>query len=148
MELILLKNMDRLGKRHDVVTVKNGYGRNFLIPNKLGVIANDTNMAKLDGIKAKEASELESKLVEFRKIADTLKDNVIKIKAKAGVENKIFGSVTNLQLAQALEEQLSISLDRRSIVIEEEIKMLGTYQAKTELHPDVVAIINFEVLKD
>ena len=148
MEIILLKDLDKLGKRHDLVTVKNGYGRNFLIPQGMGVIASKSNREKLAAIKAKEEAELEAKLEEFNKIKETLLNNVIKIKAKSGVEGKIFGSVTNLQLAQALEEQLSISLDRRSIEIEEEVKTLGSFQAKAQLHPQVEALINFEVIKD
>jgi large subunit ribosomal protein L9 len=148
MELILLRDIDKVGEKHTVVTVKDGYGRNFLIPKGYAVIANDSNRGKLDEIKAKEAAELQARVDEFRAIAEQLNGKTIKIGAKAGQSNKIFGSVTNVQIAGAIQEQLNIEIERRKILMPEEIKELGTYIAKLDLHPDVEASINFEVVAE
>lgn len=148
MELILLRDIDKVGEKHTVVTVKDGYGRNFLIPKGYAVIANDSNRGKLDEIKAKEAAELQARVDEFRAIAEQLNGKTIKIGAKAGQSNKIFGSVTNVQIAAAIQEQLNVEVERRKILMPEEIKELGTYTAKLDLHPDVEASIDFEVVAE
>ncbi len=148
MEVILLNDIEKLGDRHDLVKVKNGYGRNYLIPQKLAVIANATNRKKLDAIKAREAAELERRLDEFKAMTEKLAGMVIKIGAKAGAEDKIFGSVTNIQLAQAVKEQADIDIERKKITFPEEVKTLGTYVADVNLHPDLDTKINFEVVED
>lgn len=148
MEVILLKDVEKLGDRYDVVSVKGGYGRNFLIPQKMAVVANGPNRKKLDEIKAKEAEELAKRFDEFKEMTDKLAETVIKIGAKAGAEDKIFGSVTNIQLAQAVKEQVEMDIDRKKITIDEEVKTLGTYVATVDLHPDIDTKINFEVVQD
>lgn len=148
MEIILLKDIDKVGKRYEVVTVKNGYGRNYLIPQKLAVIANKDNRGWLEEYKSKQAAEEEAQLAEYRKIKDAVEGKVFKIAAKAGTSGKIFGSVTNVQIAQAIQEELKIDVDRRDIDIPEEVKNLGTYTAILSLHPQVQATINFEVIAD
>lgn len=148
MEVILLSDVEKLGDRHDVVQVKNGYGRNYLIPKKLAVIANGPNRAKLEEIKAQEAAELAKRFDEFKEITDKLADMVIKIGAKAGTEDKIFGSVTNIQLAQAVKDQADIDIERKRITLPEEVKTLGSYTALVNLHPDLETKINFEVVQD
>ncbi|MEN0005543.1 MAG: 50S ribosomal protein L9 [Bacteroidota bacterium] len=148
MNIILLQDLDKVGQKHEVVTVKDGYGRNYLIPKGLAVIANKTNMSKLDDIKRKEREVLEARLSEFKAIAAKLEGQVLKIGAKAGTSGKIFGSVTNVQLASALMDQLSIDVDRRKIIIDEEVKELGTFSAKLDMHPDVDAKVTFEVIAE
>lgn len=148
MEIILLKTHDILGDKHDVVTVKPGYARNYLIPNGMAVIANASNMKKLDRLKAKEEALEAAKVGEYQALAETLKEKVLKIGAKAGTSGKIFGSVTNIQLATALKEQLDIEIPRRKITFPEEVKTLGTYQADISLHADVPASVQFEVVQE
>ena len=148
MEVILLKDVEKLGDRHEIVTVKGGYGRNFLIPQKMAIVANAINVKKLDEIKAKEAAELAKRLGEFQAIAERLKGEVLTIGAKAGTTEKIFGSVTNIQIAQALKDQLDIEIDRKKISLPEEVKELGTYTAMADLHPEVDCQIHFEVVKE
>lgn len=148
MEIILLKDVDKLGYKYDVVTVKNGYGRNYLIPQKLAVIANETNRGKRDQIIAKHEAEMAKRVDEFKAIAETLSGAVLKIAAKAGTSGKIFGSVTNIQLVQAIKEQLGVEVERRAIEIPEEVKNLGTYTAIANLHKEVQANVNFEVIAD
>ncbi len=148
MEVILLKDIDRLGYRHDLVTVKNGYGRNYLIPQGMALIANSTNKQKLQAIKQREEADRLARIDEFKQIAEQLEGKVLKIGAKTGTTDKIFGSVTNVQLAQAIKDQFDIEIERRRVIIEEEIKVLGSYTATLDLHPDVQAKVDFEVIKE
>lgn len=148
MEVILLKDIEKLGDRHDIVTVKGGYGRNFLIPQKMALVANKTNRDKLDQILAQEAAELERRLDEFKAIGEKLQSIVFKVGAKVGTEKKIFGSVTNIQLAQAIMEQAQIEVDRKKINILDEVKTLGEYSAKVDLHPKLDTVVRFEVVED
>ncbi len=148
MEIILLKDIDNLGYRHDVVTVKNGYGRNFLIPQGLALIANATNKAKLSAIKQREEQERLARLDEYKQIAQQFEGKTLRIGAKTGTTDKIFGSVTNVQIAAALKEQIGVEVERRRILIEDEVKVLGTYTATIDLHPEVQAKIDFEVVKE
>jgi large subunit ribosomal protein L9 len=87
-------------------------------------------------------------LGEFQELADKLKGEVLKIGAKSGTSNKIFGSVTNIQISQALKDQLEIDIDRKKISLPEEIKELGKYTANADVHPDVECLIHFEVIKE
>lgn len=148
MEIILLKDVEKLGYKYDVVTVKNGFGRNYLIPQKLAVIANASNKAKRDEIVDKYEAEMAQRVDEFKAMATTLSGTVLKIGAKAGTSGKIFGSVTSIQLVQAIKEQLGLEVERRAIDMVEEVKNLGTYKAVAKLHKEVQADINFEVIAD
>ena len=148
MEIILLKDVDKVGDKYEVVTVKNGYGRNYLIPQKVGVIANATNLKKLEDLKAKEDAEIAARLSEFQELADQLKDKTLKIGAKSGTSGKIFGSITSAQIANALAEQLNIEVERRKVALPDDIKTLGTYTAVLNLHPEVDSKIDFEVVAE
>ncbi len=148
MEIILLKEVDKVGYKHEIVKVKPGYARNYLIPQGLALIANATNRKRLAELRRLEEAK-EAKLVgHYQEIADKVKDTVLKIGAKAGTSGKIFGSVTNVQIAQALQEQLEVELERRKIVIDSEVKELGSYTAQLKLHPEVEAEVNFEVVQE
>jgi len=148
MDIILLKDVDKVGDKHTVVTVKDGYGRNYLIPQKLALIANKSNLARLAELRRQEEAREAKKVGVYQEIADKLKDTVIKIGAKTGTSGKIFGSVTNVQLAQALKEQHDIDVERRKIELEDEVKELGTYKAKLNLHKEVETIMTFEVVSE
>ena len=148
MQIILLADIEKVGEKHTVVTVKDGYARNYLIPQRMAVIANETNMGKLDDLKRKEEEAQAKVLAEVQTLADKISGQVLKIGAKAGASGKIFGSVTNLQIAQALQEQLDIDIERRKIVLSEEIKTLGTYAADLDLHKEVEIKIEFEVVAE
>ena len=148
MNLILLKDMDKLGYKHDVVTVKNGYGRNFLIPQGLAVIANPINMKKLDTILAGEKAKEAARVEDYKDLLTKLDGVTLKVGVKAGTTGKIFGSVTNLQLAQALKEQFEVEIERRKIVIPEDVKELGTYKATLNLYEDIVGEVDFELIQE
>jgi len=148
MEVILLQDIDKVGDKHEVVDVKPGYGRNYLIPQGLAKIANAKNMAELDKIKAEEEAREEARRAEYEAIAENLQGKVVKIGAKAGASGKIFGSVTNVQLAAAMKDQFDIDIPRKKIEILEEVKDLGSYTAQINLHSEVVANLNFEVIAE
>ena len=148
MEIILLQDVDNLGDKHEVVSVKDGYGRNYLIPQKLGIIANQSNMARLAELRKQEEAREAKMISTYQEMADQLKSTVIRIGAKAGTTGKIFGSVTNVQLAQAIKDQLGLEIDRKKIEVPEEIKELGSYTAELHLHKEVDAKISFEVVAE
>ncbi|NRB52977.1 MAG: 50S ribosomal protein L9 [Saprospiraceae bacterium] len=148
MDIILLQDIDKVGDKHTIVTVKDGYGRNYLIPQGMAIIANDTNRRRLNELMRIEEAQEAKKLSVYQDIAAKIGDQVLKIGAKAGTSGKIFGSVTNVQLAMALNEQFDVEVDRRKIVISEEVKELGTYKAVLNLHKEVQPEISFEVIAE
>ena len=148
MKIILLTDIEKVGEKHTVATVKDGFARNYLIPQRMAVIANETNLGKLDDLKRKEGEAQAQIIAEVQAIADKIGDQTLKIGAKAGASGKIFGSVTNLQIALALQEQFDIDIERRKIILPEEIKTLGTYSAKIDLHKEVDINVGFEVVAE
>ncbi|MCL4159156.1 UNVERIFIED_CONTAM: hypothetical protein GTU68_032596 [Idotea baltica] len=148
MDIILLQDVDKVGDKHTIATVKDGYGRNYLIPQRLAIIANDTNRRRLNELKRIEDAKEAKKLSFYQEIADKIGSQVLKIGAKAGTSGKIFGSVTNVQLAMALNEQFGVEVDRRRIIISDEVKELGTYKAVLSLHKEVQPEISFEVVAE
>jgi len=148
MEIILLTDVEKVGKKLEIIKVKPGFGRNYLIPRKLAMVANKSNRAKIDDIKAKEAEVAAATLDDAKVLAAKIQAATLKIGAKAGTSGKIFGSVTNVQLAAALKDQLGIEVDRRSIVIEDEVKELGSYSAKVNIHPQLDTSVAYEVFAE
>lgn len=148
MEIILKKDLKGLGYKNDIVKVKNGYGRNFLIPQGIAVLATLSNK-KMQAEEIKQSSFKEEKLrTEATATAAKLADVTVKVGAKAGESGKIFGSVTNIQLADALKKA-GYEVDRKNIEMNEDaIKTLGTYSAKVRLFKEVNATINFEVIAE
>jgi large subunit ribosomal protein L9 len=148
MNIILLKDIDKLGDKHTVVSVKPGYGRNFLIPKGAGVVANAANKKKLETLIADEEAKEAARLDEYKVIATQLDGQTLKIGVKAGTSGKIFGSVTNVQLAQALKEQLNLDIERKKIVLPEDVKEVGTFEATINLHKEVSKKISFELIAE
>jgi large subunit ribosomal protein L9 len=148
MEIILLKDIDTLGERHEVVNVKPGYARNYLIPSKLALVANATNKAKLEKLRAEAAAHEAERIADYKALAAKLEGQVLRIGAKAGASGKIFGSVTSLQIMQALKDQMGIEVIRKKIDLPEEVKTLGQYTANITFHPDVQSTVQFEVVEE
>ena len=148
MEIILKKDLKGLGYKNDIVKVKNGYGRNFLIPQGVAVLATGSNK-KMQAEEIKQSSFKEQKLRnEATALAAKFADVTVKVGAKAGESGKIFGSVTNIQLAEALKKA-GYEVERKNIEMNEEaIKTLGTYSAKVRLFKEISATINFEVVAE
>lgn len=148
MEIILLKDVDKVGDKHDVVKVKDGYGRNYLLPNGLAIVANAVNKRKLADFVRKEEAIANKHIDDFKEMAQKLKGITLKIGAKAGTSGKIFGSVTNVQLANAIKEQTGLEIERKKIHLPDEVKELGSYVAKIDLHKQVPVSIDFEVIAE
>lgn len=149
MKVILKQDVERLGYADDVVEVKNGFGRNFLIPQKLAVTANESNMKMLKNkLKFKHLKE-EAMLEDYKVIAEKLKTQTITVGAKVGTTEKIFGSVTTHHLCDAIKEQAGVEVDRRRVAIQGgDIKTLGEYVAKVTLHKEVEFDLNFTVVAE
>ena len=148
MDIILLQDVEHVGYKHELVTVKNGYGRNYLIPQGLALLANAANKARLEELKRREDATEAKRLGEYQEVADKLKGQVLKIGAKAGTSGKIFGSVTNIQITNALKEQFDLDVERRKVQLPDNIKELGTYTMVLNLHKEVKPEIQFEVVAE
>ena len=148
MELILKQDVDNLGFKDDVVSVKNGYGRNLLIPTGQAVLAT-SSAKKVLAENLKQRAYKEAKLIaDATKIADAVKGYEIKIASKVGSGDKLFGSVNNVDLAAALAKA-GTELDKKFIkVVGGSVKRLGKYEASVRLHRAVVADITFEVIAE
>jgi large subunit ribosomal protein L9 len=146
MQVILIQDVDNLGGRHELVNVKNGYARNFLIPQKLAVEANPSNLKqheeKLKVFAKKEAAML----AELNKVIDILKAAPVKVGAKTGTSGKIFGSVTSLQISRAIRDQKGYEIDRKRISITEEVKELGIHKGSIDFGNGNLVEIEFEVV--
>ncbi len=146
MQVILIQDVDNLGGRNELVTVKNGYARNYLIPQKFAVEASASNLKqyeeRLKVITKKEAAML----AELNKVIEVLKASAVNIGAKTGTSGKIFGSVTSLQIARAIRDQKGYEIDRKRISIVDEVKELGTHKATIDFGNGNVIEIDFEVV--
>jgi len=149
MEVILKQDIPNLGYKDDVVKVKNGYGRNYLIPEGLAILATETNRKVLAENKRQKAFKEEKVKNEAEALGKSLEKIQLKIGAKAGTSGKIFGSVNAIQISQAIKDQFNYDIDRKMIHVDgESIKELGTYKANIRLHKEVNVEIEFEVIAE
>ena len=148
MDIILKQDVNNLGNKDEIVKVKDGYGRNFLVPKGLGILANESNRKVLAETQRQRAHKEEKIRTEASSMADKLKSAKLQVGAKVGESGKIFGSVTALQLAEALKKQ-GFEIDRKNIAMDSEsIKQLGTYTAHIKLYKDVKVDAEFEVVAE
>ncbi|MBS1761263.1 MAG: 50S ribosomal protein L9 [Bacteroidetes bacterium] len=146
MQVILIQDVNNLGGANELVTVKNGYGRNYLIPSKLAIEANPSNLKKMEEKKKLQEKKEAKLLAEINSVISVLQDGGLKIGAKTGTSGKIFGSVTSVQIARAIKEQKGYEIDRRRITILDEVKELGTYKAKIDFGNGNETEVSFEVI--
>ena len=146
MQVILIQDVDNLGGRNELVTVKNGYARNFLIPQKFAVEANPSNLKQLEERLKVQAKKEAAMLAEITKVIDVLKASPVKLGAKTGTSGKIFGTITSLQIARAIRDQKGYDIDRKKIHIVDEVKELGTYKASIDFGNGQHAEVEFEVV--
>lgn len=147
MKVILMENVDRLGYSGDVVTVKEGYARNYLIPNKKAKEASDGNMKMLEALNKKKALGDKKILDEAKALADKISTLSLTIPMKAGDEEKLFGSVSNDIIANALAAE-GVTIDEKDITLDENIKKLGVYHVDVKVHPEVKARLKVWVVKE
>lgn len=146
MKIILTEDIKNLGHKDDVVTVKSGYGRNYLIPQGKAKLATDGSLKMLAEDIRQRAFKMEKIRKDAEQIASGLNGLNLTVSAKAGTSGKIFGSITSLQIANALKEK-GFDVDRRKIVVDD-IKMLGNYVANINLVKDINAQVNIEVVAE
>ena len=145
MEVILIQDVANLGYKNDIVKVKDGYGRNYLIPNRLAVIANNSNRKQLAENLKQQAHKIAQLLADAQALAEKLANTVITVAVKANEDGKIFGTVTTAQVAEALAAQ-GIEIDKKVITIDEAVKVLGEATAIAKLHREVKAEIKLNVV--
>ena len=147
MEIILIQAVKNLGTEGDVITVADGYGRNFLIPQGMAIPANKSNMKRIDDIKRRQRTRELKELEQAKKVAEQLLSVSCTIPVQAGEEDKLFGSVTSQDIARALEKE-GMEIDRRKIVLEEPIKELGVFTVNVKLHSEVTGTLKVWVVKE
>jgi len=148
MEIILKEDIPNLGYKDDIVKVKDGYARNYLIPKGFAVQATSSMKKAHLEIMKQRAKKEENIRQEAMATAERLANTTIKVVAKTSSTGKIFGSVNNIQIAEALEKE-GIKMDRRNIIINaEHIKELGTYTATVKIYKDIKADVTFEVISE
>jgi len=145
MQVVLLQDVKTLGKAGEVVKANDGYARNFLIPKKMAVEANAANLAKLKQQKAYEAKVAAEELAAARALSDSISGKTIQMKVKAGDGGKLFGAIASKELAQEVEKQLGVAVDKKKIVLPDPIKTLGEHPVSVKLHKDVTAAIKVNV---
>lgn len=146
MQIILKEDVAGLGYKDDIVTVKDGYGRNFLIPTRKAVIASESAKKELAEVLKQRAHKLAKIKADAEELAAKLKDVTLKIGAKTSSTGTIFGSVTNIQIADALAKE-GFTIDRKIIYIKN-VKEVGNYTATIKLHKEVSVEVPFEVVSE
>ena len=147
MKVILKQDVATLGETGDIVNVKDGFGRNYLIPRGLAILATASNVKVVEEIRRQSAHRLERLVNDAKELAKQLGKTDIVIPARVGEENRIFGTVTTQQVADILEKK-GLEIDRRKIELHEEIRALGVYSATIKLHGDVVAEVKIQVVPE
>lgn len=148
MDIILIQDVDNLGGKNELVKVRNGYARNFLIPRGLAVEANPSNKKQLDE-RLKVAKKKEDvMLAQINSVIAKLKEAPVRVGAKTGTSGKIFGSVTSLQISRAIRDQKGYEIDRKKISVNDEIKELGNYKATVDFGNGQNAEIDLEVVAE
>lgn len=146
MEVILIKDVDNLGAAHEVVKVRNGYARNYLIPQLFAVEASPSNLKQLEEKRKQLKKKEEQMLAAINEVIAKLNEGPVKIGAKTGTSGKIFGSITSLQISRAIREQKGYDIDRRKISIPEEVKEIGSFKAVIDFGNGKSTEVAFDVV--
>ena len=146
MKLILLADVAALGKKGAIVDVAEGYARNYLVPRKLGIEADKGALAKLGSQQQAQKRREEQTLAEAKELAKRLETAKVSVKAKAGGNGRLFGTVTNADVATAISESLDVAIDKHKIEFNNSIKALGSYPVEIRLHKNVIAKATVDVV--
>ena len=142
MKVILLEDVKNVGKKGSLINAKDGYARNFLFPKNLAIEATPTNLKNLENAKKLQEEKEKEIYEEAKKLEEELMKITIVMKSKAGENGKLFGSITTKEIAETLEADKGINIDKRKFELDEVIKAVGEYSVKVRLHPKVVAKMN------
>ena len=148
MKVVLLEDVKSLGKKGDVVEVKEGYARNFLFPQKKGVEATQGNLTTLKHQKENEAKLAAEQLAAARELAEQVEKFNLELKIKGGEGGKTFGSVSGKEIADELKKASGLDVDKKKIVLAEPIKKFGEYEVPLKLHKDVTAKLKVKVIAE
>lgn len=148
MKVILQEDVKSIGKKGQIIEVKEGYARNFLLPKKLAVEATQGNVKELDRQKQIKSQKAEKELQEAQKLAEKIKAVTVSLKVKSGDNGKLFGAVTSKDIAENLVKTHKIDIDKRKIDLSENIKTVGDHEVKIKLHPQVIAELKVRVLAE
>ncbi len=145
MKVILTQDVKKLGKSGEIIDVNDGYARNYIIPQKLGIEANTKNLNDLKLKKKNEEKIARQQLEEAKELAEKIGQNTVTVKMKAGEGGKAFGSVSSKEIAEAAKAQCNIEIDKKKIQLAEAIKSFGMYEVDIKLHPQVTATLKLKV---
>lgn len=145
MKVILLEDVKSLGKKGEIVNVNDGYARNFILPKKLGLEATSKNLNDLKLQNQNDEKVAQEKLDAAKALAEEIKEKSITVKIQAGVEGRVFGSISSKEIALEAKKQLNMDIDKKKIIIPDAIKSLGTYNVNIKLHKDVMATLAVKV---
>lgn len=148
MEVILIQDVDNLGGKNELVKVKNGYARNYLIPQGFAVEANPSNRKQMEERQKVAKKKEDAMLAQINSVVAKLNEAPLKIGAKTGTSGKIFGSVTSLQISRAIRDQKGYEIDRKKIHIVDDVKELGAYKATIDFGNGQQAEVSFEVVAE
>lgn len=148
MEVILIQDVNTLGGKNEVVKVKNGYARNFLIPQKIAVEASPSNLKQLNERLKVQKKKEDAMLAEIKSVVAKLAEAPVKMTAKTGTSGKIFGSITTVMVSRAINEQKGYQIDRRKIHLPEDMKEIGTHKAKVDFGNGNEAEFEIEVVAE
>ena len=147
MKMILLQDVKSVGKKGDLVDVSEGYAKNFLLPRKLGVEATKSNLNDYELKQKADAKRKQEELEKAQATAKALEDKEVIVKVKTGENGKLFGSVTNKEVAEAIVEQTQLKIDKKKVSIGDPIKMVGERTAVVKLHPKVTAEVKIKIVE-
>ncbi len=146
MKVILLEDVKKLGKKDEIIEVSSGYARNFLIPNKKAIVADNVNLNKLEGKKSKESHIKELSLEHAKEIKKIIEKETLVIKAKKGKDDRLFGTITNSEISKELKKKYNVDIDRKKIIVENPIKIVGEYIITIKLEQGVIADLKVDIV--
>lgn len=147
MKVVLLQDVKGQGKKDQIVEVSDGYARNFLLPKKLAVIADNKTLTEIKNRESSKQHKIEVERAEAQALAERLTGLTVKITASSGTDEKLYGSITNKDISETLEKEFSIVIDKKKIVLDDPIRTYGTYTVEAKLYADVIGKINLVVCK-
>ena len=145
MKIILIQDVKKLGKKGEIIEVNDGYARNYILPQKLGVEANSKNLNDLKLQKIKAQKDAQHLLEEAQALAKKIEEKPVVVSMKGGEAGKVFGSVSSKEIAAAMKNQRDLEIDKKKIQLEQPIRSFGTHEVAVKLHPQVTATLRVKV---
>lgn len=145
MKIILIQDVKKLGKKGEIIEASDGYARNYILPQKLGIEANSKNLNDLKLQKMKEEKDAQKLLDEARELAEKIGEQAVAVKMKAGEGGKVFGSVSAKEIAEAMKKQTGLEIDKKKIQLQEPIRSFGVHEVGVKLHPQVTGTLRVKV---